>query len=65
MRKNLRHERNRTGLTQADAARLLGISTRQYARLERGEADGSVDVWKRLRSIFRKPIDYLLEQEED
>ena len=65
MRENLRKARMKAGLTQADVARLAGLGLRQYKAIEYGESNGSVDVWKRLRSIFRKPIDYLLEQEED
>lgn len=65
MRTNLRKSRTKAGLTQADVARMAGIGLRQYKAIEYGESNGSVEVWKHLRTIFRKPIDFLLEQEVD
>lgn len=63
MRNNLINERKNNKLTQAEVAKHVGITTRQYARLEAGTSKGSVDVWERLRGLFNKSIDYLLEQE--
>ena len=65
MRTNLRKSRTKAGLTQADVARVAGIGVRRYKAIECGESNGSVEVWKHLRTIFRKPIDFLLEQEVD
>lgn len=65
MRTNLRKARMKAGLTQADVARMVGIGLRQYKAIEYGESNGSVEVWKHLRTIFHKSIDFLLEQEAD
>ena len=64
MRTNLINERKIKQITQAEVARILGITIRQYARLEAGTSDGSIKVWQRLKDLFHKPIDYLLEQVE-
>lgn len=63
MRKNLKNERENAQLVQADVAKMLAISTRQYQALEAGTSDGSIKVWEKLRKLFNRPIDYLLEQE--
>lgn len=65
MRKNLITERKQKRLTQAETAQRIGITTRQYQALEAGTSDGSIKVWLRLKDLFHKPIDYLLEQEAD
>lgn len=62
MRTNLINERKDKKLTQAEVAKMLGITTRHYISLEAGTSKGSVTVWERLRDLFHKPIDYLLEQ---
>lgn len=62
MRKNLIKERKQKKLTQADTAQAIGITDRQYARLEAGTSDGSIKVWLKLKDLFHKSIDYLLEQ---
>lgn len=63
MRTNLKNERTRNGYRRAEVADLVKISTRQYARLETGVSNGSVQVWQRLSDLFNKEINYLLEQE--
>lgn len=63
-RQNLIDERKRKQLTQAEAAEIVGITTRHYNSLEAGTSDGSVKVWERLKDLFGKPIDYLLKQAE-
>ena len=65
MRKNLITMRKESNFTQAEVAKLIGITDRQYARLEAGTSDGSIKVWYKLRDLFHKPIDYLLEQAEE
>lgn len=64
-RKNLEKARNQEKLTQAETATHLGITDRQYRRLEAGTSDGSIKVWYKLKTLLDKPIDYLLEQEDD
>ncbi len=65
MRKNLIIMRKKSNFTQAEVAKLIGITDRQYARLEAGTSDGSIKVWCKLKDLFHKPIDYLLEQVEE
>lgn len=64
VRTNLINERKRKQLIQTEVAKILGITTRQYQALEAGTSKGSVPVWERLKDLFHKPIDYLLEQAE-
>lgn len=53
------------GLTQVDIANELGITVRQFNRLEAGTSNGSVKVWQHLKELLgAKSIDYLLEQIE-
>lgn len=65
MRKNLITERKQKKLTQAETANKIGITARHYKALEAGTSDGSIKVWLKLKDLFHKPIDYLLEQEAD
>lgn len=60
---NLITLRQNQKLTQKDIAAKLNISLKQYQRLEAGTSDGSIEVWRKLKKIFNKPIDFLLEQE--
>ena len=63
-RKNLVDLRQKRELTQAQTAEKLGITVRQYSRLEAGTSDGSVKVWQHLKELLKaKSIDFLLEQE--
>ena len=61
MRKNLIAKREQNKLTQAETAKAIGISTRQYINLEAGTSDGSVKVWQKLKDLFKTSIDTLLE----
>ncbi len=64
-RKNLVSLRQKRGLTQMEMAKNLGVTTRQYNRLEAGTSDGSIKVWQRLKDLLKaKSIDFLLEQDE-
>ncbi len=63
-RQNLIDERKIKQLTQAEVAKIIGKTTRQYQALEAGTSDGSIKVWERLKDLFGKTIDYLLEQAE-
>lgn len=63
MRGNLVYTRKIKGYTQSELASRLGITERQYQRLEAGTSKGSVDVWEKLKIILHaKSIDWLLEQ---
>lgn len=63
MRKNLILARKSKGCTQLELADKLGISERQYRRLEAGTSKGSIEVWESLKHILcAKSIDWLLEQ---
>ncbi len=66
MRINLIKLRRNKSLTQEELAKKLGVSTRQYQRLEAGTSNGSIEVWRKLKNILNsETIDYLLEQEVD
>ena len=63
MRNNLRQSRVSKGYTQTQFAILLGITTRQYQRIENGKSDGSIKLWVKIKSLLEQPIDYLIEQD--
>ena len=66
MRGNLVNTRKIKGYTQLELANRLGITERQYQRLEAGTSKGSVDVWEKLKIILHaKSIDWLLEQSDE
>ena len=66
MRDNLIHLRKKKKLTQADTAKAIHMTLRQYSRLEAGTSDGSIKTWKALKELFgASSIDFLLEQKED
>ena len=60
LKNNLHTERETHTKTQREVALALGITERQYHALENGTSNGSMNVWKKAREYFRKPIDYLL-----
>jgi DNA-binding XRE family transcriptional regulator len=64
-RKNLFIERVKLFKTQKQIANALGITERQYQRIETGSSDGSIKLWKQLSLTFKKSIDYLLAQSDD
>lgn len=65
-RKNLICLRQERDMTRSEIAEKLGITERQYRRLEAGTSDGSVKVWNRLKALLgAESIDYLLEQEDE
>lgn len=62
-RENLIKARKKYNYTQETISVKLGITPRQYQRLEAGTSKGSVDVWEKLKTILHaKSIDWLLEQ---
>ena len=52
MRDNLIHLRKKKKLTQADTAKAIHMTLRQYSRLEAGTSDGSIKTWKALKELF-------------
>ena len=52
MRRNLIKARKDKGWTQEKTAELLGISPRQYQRLEYGESLGTISCWDALELKF-------------
>lgn len=61
MRNNLKLCRVKQGYTQKQFAELLGITETQYQRIEKGISDGSIKLWKKIKSLLAQPIDYLEE----
>lgn len=59
MRKTLIEKRKRKGLTQKEIARELGISERQYCRLEAGTSNGKTRYWFRLSEILGAKVEDL------
>lgn len=55
----LRSARKALGLTQEDAAEMIGISCEFYARMERSNALPSVSTLKRMALALRVTVDYL------
>lgn len=52
MRKNLKKARQRAGMTQKEVAKYLGITTRSYQRIEKGERTGEIETWDLLEDKF-------------
>lgn len=61
MRKNLIQLRQSKNYSQSDMSNLLNISLRQYQRIESGESEGKLKLWKELSSILGETINYLIE----
>jgi transcriptional regulator with XRE-family HTH domain len=58
---NLKHYRQKSGKKQDEAASLLGITVRQYSRLE-AHTPKSVTYFYRLAGMYGVTIDDLLRQ---
>ena len=56
----LKRIRTQKGLSQADVANGIDVSTTVYARYERGEREPSIEMLLRLSQFFDAPVDYLL-----
>lgn len=55
----MRRDRERLGLRECRAAWLLGLTVREYRRLEAGEDDTfGADVWERMVEVFGWPVSY-------
>ncbi len=51
MRENLKQARKVAGLTQQAMAEKLGVSTRQYQRIESGTSQGTFEMWDALEDL--------------
>lgn len=61
---NIKDIRTRKGLTQAEVATLLNVSSVVYSRYETGSRQPSIDVLVQLADIFGVTVDYLLGRQE-
>ena len=61
MRSILKERREALRLTQKEIARMIGITDRQYQRIESGEQDGTIKVWVKIREITGLPLDDLID----
>lgn len=55
----IQEERIRKGLSQTEAARLIGISKGMLAMIELGQRNGSDEVKKKIARFYDKPVGYL------
>lgn len=72
MRNNLRQARKSKGMTQQAMADKLIIGLRHYQKIERGDTNGSFEIWDALEDllgihqrILREISDNRLSQEEN
>ncbi|SMC02071.1 Helix-turn-helix [Sulfobacillus thermosulfidooxidans DSM 9293] len=56
----LRQLRQAHHLTQKELADSVGVSQSYLARIERGERQGNVQIYRRLASILQVPIERIL-----
>ncbi len=61
MRQNLERLRRQANLTQAQIAIILGISERQYRRIENKESLSTIKFWLKTSTFFNTTIDHLLQ----
>lgn len=63
MARNLRGERVRAGLTQAQLGEAVGLSTTQIVNLEKGKSDTLLsNAWK-ISEVLNVSLDYLCGRE--
>lgn len=60
MRTTLKQARELCGYTQAEAAKLLGISTDTLGNYERGKSYPDVPVLKKIEHLYGVPYDRLI-----
>ena len=61
---NIKDIRLRKGLTQADAAAALGVSSVVYSRYETGKRQPSIDMLIQMADIFGVTVDFLLGRQD-
>lgn len=52
MREKLKEARRAAGMTQQQMSDKLNIGLRQYQRIEKGEAIGTIELWDQLEDLF-------------
>ena len=63
MRKNLRQTRLKYNLTQAEVAKNIEVSVRQYQHLEAGTRNTTPETWDKLEDLLGVPQRQLRENE--
>lgn len=61
---NIKDIRLRKGLTQADVAAALGVSSVVYSRYETGKRQPSIDMLIQMGDIFGVTVDFLLGRQD-
>ena len=61
---NIKDIRLRKGLTQADVATALGVSSVVYSRYETGKRQPSIDMLIQMADIFGVTVDFLLGRQD-
>lgn len=61
---NIKDIRSRKGLTQAEVASALGVSSVVYSRYETGSRQPSIDTLIQMADIFGVTVDYLLGRQD-
>lgn len=59
--RRIRELREDHDLKQREISALLGIAQQQYSLYEQGKRDLPTDILKKLSSIYKVSIDYILE----
>lgn len=59
--RRIRELREDHDLKQREISALLGIAQQQYSLYEQGKRDLPTDILKKLSSIYKVSIDYMLE----
>ena len=62
MYRRIRDLRNDNDMTQAELARILGMSQTGYSKYETGENDIPTQILIKLAELYHTSIDYLLNQ---
>ena len=62
MYRRIRDLRNDNDMTQAELARILGMSQTGYSKYETGENDIPTQILIKLADLYNTSIDYLLDQ---
>jgi len=60
MRRGLIQHRQLKNMTQTELSIILNISLRQYQRIESGESEGKLSIWKQLSDLFGVSINDLI-----
>ena len=61
---NIKDIRTRKGLTQAEVASALGVSSVVYSRYENGKREPSIDILLKLSKLYGVSVDCLIGNDE-